>query len=463
MGEAATGDRGPWDPGGGAALEAYGTAAVRADRTHAIAGRATAPAARLLRWPGLADAGVLAPRNRRAGPALARLGVEELISLCERMDLRGRGGAGFPLARKLRAVQEAARVHGRAPHVVANGEEGEPASVKDRVLLSLCPDLVLDGATVVGRALAAERIHLYVSDPCCRRIVTERVELRGKSPAMEVFAAPSGYVCGEETAVVRALSGGPAKPTAKPPRPFEHGVRGRPTLVSNVETLAQLADAVRRGAAAPPWSGPQPGSTVLLTVVTDHGERTLVEAPADVDLRAVLERLALWPATGQPQVILGGFFGGFATPDCFTTPLRHQAMRAAGSSLGCGIVMVLTDTCPVTAVAEILHYLDRENAHQCGPCFRGIAAMLGGVEALTAGSATAQAVEQLRSWSVSLRGRGACGTLDAAAGLLAGLLAEHRVLVAAHLDAACGRCAAAPDRLPATRWAASWPIDLEEY
>ncbi|WP_327242093.1 NADH-ubiquinone oxidoreductase-F iron-sulfur binding region domain-containing protein [Streptomyces sp. NBC_01320] len=417
----------------------------------------------MLRWPGLADSGVLAPRNRRADPAIPRLGAEELISLCERMDLRGRGGSGFPLARKLHAVREAARLCDRAPHVVANGEEGEPASVKDRVLLSLCPDLVLDGAGVVGRALAAERVHLYISDPHCRRIVAERVELRGESPTMEVFPAPAGYVCGEETAVVRALSGGPAKPTAKPPRPFEHGVRGHPTLVSNVETLAHLADAVRREAAAPPWSGPEPGSTVLLTVVTDRGERTLVEAPAGVDLRSVLQRLALWPAAGRPQVILGGFFGGFATPDCFTTPLSHQALRAVGSSLGCGIVMVLTDTCPVTAVAEILHYLDRENAHQCGPCFRGIAAMLGGVEALASGSATAQAVEQLRSWSASLRGRGACGTLDAAAGLLAGLLAEHRVLVAAHLDSACGRCATAPDRPPATRWAASWPIELKEY
>ncbi|MEV5010004.1 MULTISPECIES: NADH-ubiquinone oxidoreductase-F iron-sulfur binding region domain-containing protein [unclassified Streptomyces] len=405
---------------------------------------------------------MLAPRNRRAGPALPRLGVEDLISLCERIDLCGRGGAGFPLARKLRAVQESARVCGRAPHVVANGEEGEPASVKDRALLSLCPDLVLDGATVVGRALAAERIHLYVSEPGCRRIVTQRVALRGESPTTEVFAAPAGYVCGEETAVVRALSGGPAKPTAKPPRPFEHGVRDAPTLVSNVETLAHLADAVRRETQAPPCPGPRPGSTVLLTVVTDHGERTLVEVPDDVDLHSVLRRLALWPAAGQPQVILGGFFGGFATPDCFTVPLSHQAMRAVGSSLGCGIVMVLTDTCPVTAVAEILHYLDRENAHQCGPCFRGIAAMLGGVEALAAGSATAQRVERLRSWSVSLRGRGACGTLDAAAGLLNSLLSEHRALVTAHLDSPCGRCAAAPERLPATRWAAAWPIELEE-
>lgn len=425
----------------------------RAPRTAAI---------RVRRYRELGGTGLLAPRNRAVGPAVPELGIGELVALCASIDLRGRGGAGFPLARKLSAVREAAFRRGRSPRVVVNGEEGEPGSVKDRALLTLCPDLVLDGARLVAQGLGAEKIHLYVGAPDCRRILERRIALRGESAAAEVFAAPSGYVSGEETAVVRALSGGPAKPTAKPPRPFDEGVEGLPTLVSNVETLAHLADAVRWGTGAPSSSRTAPGGSVLLTVSTDLGEKTLVEAPAGIQLREVLERLSVWPATGRPDVILGGFYGSFVPPAGFTAPLVHQSMRDIGLSLGCGAVMVLTDLCPVSAVAEILHYLDLENAHQCGPCFRGIPSMSDAVEALAGGTATVRTLEQLRSWSVSLRGRGACGTLDAAAGLVASLLDRHGDLAARHMDSTCANCHGNVARPPASRWSATWPCNLEE-
>lgn len=420
------------------------------------------PLVRLRTWPTLEGTGLLSPAE--AEPACAgtpELSYAELLELCAKHDLRGRGGAGFPLASKLRAVHDVALSRGCQPHVVVNGEEGEPASVKDRALMLRRPDLVLDGARLVATALNAAMTHVYATEEDCRSAIEERRGLRPDGDRIAVFAAPRGYVTGEESAVVRALSGGPAKPTAKPPRPYEAGVTGAPTLVSNVETLAQLSRLARaeRGTGSRESEG---GATVLLTVSDDRHARFLVEVPEDVTLREVLEWLSLWPEAGPPTVLLGGFFGGVAGEKAFDTPLSHDAMRGSGQSLGCGIVIVLERTCPVTAVAEILGYLDLENAQQCGPCFRGIPAMLGAVVALADGTAAADELGRLRRWAESLRQRGACGTLDAACGAVASLLEHRGPLLEQHLAAPCPTCAGRPPRTASTQFAISWPIQLEE-
>ncbi len=185
-------------------------------------------------------------------PDLRRRPPEELLKLVESAGLRGHGGASFPMARKLRAV--AAR-RGR-PIVVANGSEGEPASKKDRALLRELPHLVLDGAAVAARALGARDAIVAVSKEDERSLRSLHRALRDRvawrltgDPHFELFELEPGYVSGQETALVSALNGGPAKPTFTPPRPLERGVRGRPTLIQNVETLAHLALIARHGAA----------------------------------------------------------------------------------------------------------------------------------------------------------------------------------------------------------------------
>ncbi len=160
--------------------------------------------------------------------------------------------------------------------MVANGEEGEPASIKDRWLLRNRPHLVLDGLRLAVAMVAADRAYVYVSDPDSARSVEAALgELEpGALGGVEVGVATvqPGYVAGEETAAVRALNGGPVKPTDKPPRPFEVGVEGRPTLVSNVETLANLPYLQRHGAAAFRSQGTalSPGTFLATITGADH-------------------------------------------------------------------------------------------------------------------------------------------------------------------------------------------------
>jgi NADH:ubiquinone oxidoreductase subunit F (NADH-binding) len=352
--------------------------------------------------------------------------------------LRGRGGAGFPTATKLAAVAE--RPGPR--HVVANAEEGEPASVKDRWLLRHRPHLVLDGLRLAGHAAEADSAHVLVSDreaaASIRRALDEGPPL---GLAVTVTEVGKAYVAGEETAVVRAIDGGEPLPTTKPPRPFEAGVAGRPTAVLNAETLAHLPGIAAHG---PAWfrehGTPDAPGTFLATISGAVARPGLYELPIGVTLRDAVEATAglAGPVRG---VLLAGYFGGVLGPRALDLPLDPDALRAAGTGLGCGAIILLgAGDCPVGAAADVMAYFARESSGQCGPCIRGTAAMAGALGALGAGTASRDDVEQLGGWSQSLPGRGSCGLLDGAAALAGALLRELPEEAEAHLAGSCPTC-----------------------
>src|SRR2546429_3946043 len=192
------------------------------------------------RWPPMA--------RLLGGPAgpLAMPSSRHLIGELESANLLGRGGAAFPVGRKWRAVAE--RASGRAV-VLANGAEGEPLSLKDRTLMATRPHLVIDGALLAAEAVGAPDIIIYVgagpraAEAAIRGALAERSnQLRSR---VRMMSAPDGYVAGEESAAVHFINAGDARPTTTPPRPFERGVDGRPTLVQNVESLAMAAQIAR--------------------------------------------------------------------------------------------------------------------------------------------------------------------------------------------------------------------------
>lgn len=369
--------------------------------------------------------------------------TEELLREVESSGLVGRGGAAFPLAVKLRAVRDNGRVSGGAV-VVANGEEGEPASIKDRWLLRNRPHLILDGLRLAAAIVGAERAHVYVSDPeSAHSVETALGELDSGALGVTVgmLTVAPGYVAGEETAAVRALNGGPAKPTDKPPRPFETGVGDRPTLVSNVETLANLPFLQRHGSTAFRSQGTSLSPGTFLATITGAGRPpVLYELPHGIPFTELLALHGVSPEQVR-GALMGGYFAGLLNRTVLDTTLDHETMRRLGSGLGCGAISVITDDCPVAVAASVLAYFDRENAGQCGSCFNGTAAMAAAAGALRDFAATTEDVARLQRWSVLLRGRGACATLDAATNVAASLLGQFPGEVAAHLDGTCQGCA----------------------
>jgi NADH:ubiquinone oxidoreductase subunit F (NADH-binding) len=367
---------------------------------------------------------------------------DELLGDVERSGLQGRGGAAFPMAVKLRAVRDNGRLAGGSV-VVANGEEGEPASIKDRWLLRHRPHLVLDGLRLAAAMVAADRAYVYLSDAeSARSVEAALAEHAFGDIAVEVINVAPGYIAGEETAVTRAINGGPVKPTDKPPRPFQKGVGGRPTLVSNVETLANLPYLQRHGSEEFRSLGTAASPGTFLVTLTGGGRPPgLYEVPHGLPFRDLLALHGVSPDRVQ-GALLGGYFAGLLNRSVLDATLDHETFRCLNSGLGCGAIAVIADDCPVAVAASVLAYFDRENAGQCGSCFNGTAAMAAVAGALRDGAATFEDLDRLRHWSVTLRGRGACATLDAATNVAASMLDQFPQEVAHHLDNACEPCRA---------------------
>lgn len=397
-------------------------------------------------WPGIV------PRLLRTTPGVEEYGEyveaggyqevddpEALMEEVDRCGLLGRGGAAFPLAVKLRTVRDAGQ-RGSPTVVLANGEEGEPASIKDRWLLRNRPHLVLDGVRLAAWIVGAERAYVYVSDSTSALTIETASRAAEFDLPITVVTVGAGYVAGEETAAVRAVNGGPAKPTDKPPRPFEQGIGGYPTLVSNVETLANLPFVLRHGAAAYRSIGTSASPGTFLSTITGAGRpASLYELPYGVAFTDVLAGHGVSPDQVN-GVLMGGYFAGLLNNDVLDATLDHETMRGLGSGLGCGAVAILTDDCPVAVAASVMAYFDRENAGQCGSCFNGTAAMSAVTSALRDGLATSDDLARLERWSVVLRGRGACATLDAATNVATTMVQQFPHVVARHVRGECVSC-----------------------
>jgi len=403
---------------------------------------------------------------------------ERLVREVERAGLRGRGGAAFPTATKLEVVG-----HGRRRAVVvANGSEGEPASRKDALLLAQAPHLVLDGLQLAATATRAVEAILAVkadardAQSALARALAERAISGRDAVFVRVVAVPDGYVSGEESALTHLLNGGRAVPTFTPPRPFEQGVDGRPTLIQNVETLAHVALIARYGA---DWfralGTPEEPGTALVTLGGAIERPGVREIALGTPLAALVAHGGgdLARARG---VLVGGYFGTWLDPAAArAATLDGASLRPLGASLGCGVVAVLgEECCPVAETARIASWLADESAGQCGPCVFGLAAIADALTSVADGRAaramaaasrasgrrggrgrrTARFEDPLarvRRWCGDVAGRGACRHPDGAVRLVASALRTFEADFEDHLrHGPCGGCAR-PATLPLPR------------
>ncbi|MDC2958741.1 NADH-ubiquinone oxidoreductase-F iron-sulfur binding region domain-containing protein [Streptomyces gilvifuscus] len=346
--------------------------------------------------------------------------------------LTGRGGAAFPVHRKLAAVTEAARRTGRAPVVVANGAEGEPASRKDRTLLALSPHLVLDGVQVAARAVGAEEAYLAVEEGAS--YLEAAAAHRADPVAVTVVRLPRRFLSGQASALARFVGGGAALPGYQNPPVREEGVHRAPTLVQNVETLAHLALVARYGAQ---WfrsagTAAQPGSALCMVHVPGHGPR-VVEAPFGMPLDRLL------PLDGMSAVLLGGYHGTWI-----------PAAQAAGlpldaSTMGAGVLAALpASRCGVAETARVLRYLALQSAGQCGPCLNGLPRIAAAFRTLAAPGPQGGARTDVARWAGLVEGRGACHHPDGTVRLVRSAMTTF----AAELDAHARGLCTATDRTP---------------
>jgi NADH:ubiquinone oxidoreductase subunit F (NADH-binding) len=354
---------------------------------------------------GIAGDITWARHRERYGPL--RLDGRGLVAEVERSGLTGRGGAAFPTAVKLAAV-----ANGRKPVVVANGTEGEPLSSKDAVLMAYNPHLVVDGVLTALAAVGGTEAYVAVSERARRaRASLESALAERGVDQIRLVETPERFVAGEESALVSVVDGGEAKPTFRPPRPFERGVGGRPTLVQNVETLANLALVARFGA---DWFGcagtqAEPG-TVLVTAAGCLARPGVIEVELGTPLRALVERCG--GLTGEPQAVLvGGYFGTWLGADALDLPLLESSVPLGARA----IVFLSKDSCGLAETARVARYLTGESAGQCGPCVFGLPAVADALESIATGRRdAAEQLERLPRLAVQIAHRGACAHPDGA-------------------------------------------------
>ncbi len=346
-----------------------------------------------------------------------RLSPDEIWQLIRGAALTGYGGAHFPVHRKWESVRQP----GPVGLVVANGAESEPLSAKDIALLQLRPHLVLDGLELTALALGAQAavIWLHESARSTRDSVDAALRDRTGSLQMTVRTAPSGYLSGESSAVVRAVSGGPAIPSFRPVRGRSLDRHGAPVLVHNVETLARIALAAR---------GIRP--TNRLFTVSHRGLRTVVEIAGAAPVNAALDAAEF----GAPfEAILVGGYGG----RWFSAAAAGQLGSAAAP--GAGVLFPIeSGDCGLRCVAAITEFMAEAGARQCGPCRFGLPAIAELLGHVVDTGGQFERVEELRRTLSLVAGRGACGHPDGVTGMVSSALQVFAGDLESHLDS--GRC-----------------------
>jgi NADH:ubiquinone oxidoreductase subunit F (NADH-binding) len=410
---------------------------------------------RLLAGIGDRPAG-LAAHDRQYGPLPGRGRAprrpQRLIDVVEASGLTGRGGAGFPAGRKMRSVATGSG----GTVVVANGAEGEPASLKDLLLLTRLPHLVMDGMALAAEAVGAEEAYLCVhgnQDILLESLhdAAEERQAAGRDPVrIQVTGLPGRYVSSEQSSIVQYLNGGPGIPTFSPPRPHERGVDGKPTLVHNVETLAHLALIARHGDRWFRSAGlPSAPGTMLVTVSGAVAWPGVYEIEMGTTIGQVV-MLAGGPADPLQALLVGGYFGAWLpVRAAWPVPMTHAGLKAAGGAMGAGIVIALpASCCPLAETARVVRYLAEETAGQCGPCMFGLPALADALGRLAYSGGRDGEIDQITALIPVIEGRGACRHPDGATQLVRSVLRAFPADARGHERRRACAAVASPPLLP---------------
>ncbi len=354
------------------------------------------------------------------------LGPEGVVREVSASHLLGRGGAAFPTGAKWEAV---AKQEAQPHYLVCNADESEPGTFKDRVLMEGDPCALVESMTIAAYATGCERGFVYVraeyplaharlesafAQAREQGLLGDDVMGAGFAFDLELRIGAGAYVCGEETALFQSIEGYRGEPRNKPPFPVEVGLFGKPTVVNNVETLFNVLDVVNESGAAFAAIGTPDSTGTRLFCLSGHVERPgLYEVPFGFPLRDLLD---LAGAAPPKAVLLGGAAGSFLRPDQLDLPLTFEDARAAGATLGSGVVIVYDESADlVDAVIRIAEFFRDESCGQCVPCRVGTIRQEEALKRLATGSANGNEREVLADLAEVMRDASICGLGQTAA------------------------------------------------
>lgn len=376
-------------------------------------------------------------RNAGGGAALARA-VQDQAAIREEVrlsELRGLGGSGFPAWRKWEAV--AAEAPKPDKYLIVNGNEDEPGTFKDRLLLEETPHQVIEGAVVAALATSINRIMFYINPDLARSLAAMRAALEqwqssdlleqasaalGRPLQLELLPGSGHYIGGEETASMEWVEGRFPFPRGKPPYPAQSGVHGCPTLINNVETLAHVPHIATHGAAWFRALGKGPGTgTKLYSLSGDVLHPGVYELPMGTPLRELIFAHGGGLLSGKPlkAVFTGGPSSTLLTPVDLDVAMDFDSLRARGANLGTGAMIVISEgTGIVKRVAEYERFFAHSSCGQCNSCKVGTATMSRLLDRIDTGRGTASDLTTLENLCTMLPGSGRCHLINGAVQLL---------------------------------------------
>jgi NADH-quinone oxidoreductase subunit F len=368
------------------------------------------------------------------------LAPDEVVAIVERSGLRGRGGAGFPLAQKLRATRTAATLAG-SPYVVANAYDADPDSPLSRTLIERKPDLVLDGIAIAAAVVGATQAYLYLHPEATKTRASAEAALakRDGDVKIELALGPGGFMGGEESALLAVLENKRAMARQRPPWPAEQGIALRPTLVSSAETLAALPPIVRDGPESFRVAGTA-GSrgTKLVSVTGSVASPGVYEVAFGTTLGEVIQT-AGGVTTALKGIHVGGPTGGILNASRSSVRLDYEELRAAGTHLGSGQVRAIPESvCIVNEAARLFAYLAKETCAICVPCRVGTKRVGGILEGIYSGLGREDDLPWLGELADHLHDFSLCGFGITSASIIRTTMSEFAEDYRAHI--ADGRC-----------------------
>ena len=362
---------------------------------------------------------------RALARVLREMSPDEVIEIVDKSGLRGRGGAGFPTGKKWKATREA---KGDTKFVVCNADEGDPGAFMDRSILEGDPHAVLEAMEIAGYAIGAEKGYIYVRAEY--PIAVERLKIAinqareygilGKNIFgtnfnfdIEIRLGAGAFVCGEETALLESIEGRRGQPRVKPPYPAQSGLWGCPTLINNVETYANIAQIILKGAE---WYSSIGTANSKGTKVFALGGNVnnvgLVEVPMGTTLREIVFDIGggIPNAREFKAAQTGGPSGGCIPKEHLDTPIDYESLKEIGSMMGSGGLIVMDDTkCMVCLAKFYLQFTVSESCGKCTPCRIGTKRMLEILEKLTSGEGNEYDIYRLEKLAVNIKKASICG------------------------------------------------------